>query len=69
MGNDFHAQLHGMHGQGHHHLAMVVVEMGLVLERMTDDKYGSSGTSEGELFKEIWIEQVSKEVGEEFLRA
>ena len=33
---------------------MVVVEMGLVLERMTDDEYGSSGIGEGELFKEIW---------------
>ena len=36
-------ELHGHVARTHHHLTMVVVEIGFVLERMTDDEYENSG--------------------------
>ena len=36
-------KLHGHVARTHHHLAMVVVEIGFVLEWMIDDEYGNSG--------------------------
>ena len=47
-------------GTSHHHLAMVVVEMGFVLERITDDELGAVERVRREIFKEIWTEQVSR---------
>ena len=65
-GGRLYAQLHGTHGQGHHHLAMVVVEMRLVLKWMTDDGYGSSGTGEGRYFVRVFVE-LNEEGAEEGL--
>ena len=44
-------KLHGHVARTHHHLTMVVVEMGFVLEWMTYDKYGSNGMGEGRPFQ------------------
>ena len=54
--DNFHAQLHGTHGQGHHHLTMVVVEMRLILKWMMDDGYESSGTCERRYFVRVFVE-------------
>ena len=55
-------------GTSHHHLAMVVVEMGFVLERITDDEYGSSGTGEARDFQRD-LDRASFEGGVFILRA
>ena len=44
-------KLHGHVARTHHHLTMVVVEMGFVLEWMTYDKYGSNGMGERRPFQ------------------
>ena len=40
---------------------MVVVEMRLILKWMTDDGYGSSGTSEGRYFVRVFVELKEEE--------